>query len=346
MKPSILLVGNFLSSKGGNCTIAEELARQLESAGYGIVTTSVIRMRLLRLLDMLLITFMRRADYQVAYVEVYSDAAFLWAEAVCKLLQILRKPFILTLHGGNLPVFARCWSNRVKRLLQSAGAVTAPSRYLQEEMRHYREDVYLLPNPLDINNYPFRLRSISNLRLVWLRAFHNIYHPQMAPLVIANLRESFPDITLTMIGPDKEDGSMQETRATIENLGLQKNIDIVPGTPKSKVPEYLGSAYIFINTTNIDNTPVSVLEAMACGLCIVSTNVGGLPALLDNEIDALLVPPNDPQSMSSAVRRILTNQKLAETLSKNARKKAERFDWSTVLPQWEFLFEEILKKNE
>lgn len=341
MKPAFLLVGNFLSAKGGSRSVGEELAERLAGMGYPLVTTSRVHSRVLRLADMLWTTFSRRRSYQVAYLEVFSGAAFLWAEMVCQLLSFLRKPYLLSLHGGNLPAFARRWPGRVRRLFQSASKVIAPSRYLQEEMRSYWQDILLLPNPLEIKNYPFRLRTNPKPRLVWLRAFHNIYHPQMAPRIIAALCESFPEITFTMIGPDKGDGALQETQTKIEKLGLQTKIQIMLGIPKYQVPERLSQFDIFINTTTMDNTPVSVLEAMACGLCIVSTNVGGLPYLLEDGVDALLVPSNDPEAMALAVLRVLTEPGLAARLSQNARHKADTFDWANVLPLWEKLFLEV-----
>jgi glycosyltransferase involved in cell wall biosynthesis len=84
----------------------------------------------------------------------------------------------------------------------------------------------------------------------------------------------------------------------------------------------------------VDNMPVSVLEAMACGLCVISTNVGGIPYLLEHEHDAMLVPPNDPEAMAAAVRRLLHEPELSARLSANARAKAAQCDWSVVLPQW------------
>jgi glycosyltransferase involved in cell wall biosynthesis len=96
----------------------------------------------------------------------------------------------------------------------------------------------------------------------------------------------------------------------------------------------------------VDNTPVSILEAMACGLCIVSTNVGGISYLLEHEHDALLVPPDDPVTMAAAVRRVLTEPALAERLSFNARKKAELYDYSVVLPQWEALVKTVAQEAE
>jgi glycosyltransferase involved in cell wall biosynthesis len=98
---------------------------------------------------------------------------------------------------------------------------------------------------------------------------------------------------------------------------------------------------IFLNTTHVDNTPVSVLEAMACGLCVVSTNVGGIPYLLEDEYDDLLVTSDDPVAMTTAVRRLLIEPGLAPRLSRNARQKAEQFDWSNILPQWEALLTSV-----
>jgi glycosyltransferase involved in cell wall biosynthesis len=84
---------------------------------------------------------------------------------------------------------------------------------------------------------------------------------------------------------------------------------------------------------------------MACGLCVVSTNVGGIPYLLEHEQDTLLVPSDDPAAMATAVRRLLTEPDLAERLSRNARQKAEQFDWSIVLPQWEALLISVMTRN-
>jgi glycosyltransferase involved in cell wall biosynthesis len=342
----ILLIGNFLSSVTGTPGVSEDLAERLSDRGWKVVVASKEVGRFAKLKDILFTIWFRRSEYEIVNVELYSGLAFGLAEISCLTLKAAKKTYLLTLHGGNLPAFARRWPERVRRLLNGASAVIAPSCYLQEEMSLYREDIILIPNPLNIKNYPFSLRSVSKPHLVWLRSFHNIYNPQMAPKVIADLYPSYPEISITMIGPDKGDGALQETQILIEKLGLQKKIEIVPGILKSEVPAYLEKADIFINTTNVDNTPVSVLEAMACGLCIVSTKVGGIPYLLEDGTDALFVPPDNSEAMASAIRRILTEPGLAEKLSMNARKKAQQFDWSVILPQWERLFDAVIKTND
>ena len=336
-QPAILLIGNFLSSTTGARGVCEDLAERLGAAGWHVRTASYKAHRIARVLDMLAVAWTQRRSYSVAQVDVYSGPAFLWAKAVCRLLRWARKPYVLTLHGGNLPAFAHRHPGRARRLLASAAVVTTPSRYLYEQMRPYRSKLVLLPNPIDLYAYSFVHREQPGPSLVWLRTFHDIYAPALAVRVVAALIREYPNIHLTMIGPDSGDGSLLLTQRIATDLGVSDHVSIVGKIPKSEVPDNLNLGDIFLNTARIDNTPVSVLEAMACGLCVVSTNVGGIPYLLEHERDSLLVPPDEPQAMAAAVHRVLKEPALGARLSSNAREKVEQLDWSTVLPQWEAL---------
>jgi len=340
-KPSLFLVANFLSSTGGSRSVMEDLAERLRKAEYDLVTVSPYRNGWIRGPHMVAMAIIRRRNYEVSVIDIYSGRAFLWAEGVCQALRMIGRTYVLTLRGGNLPAFATRWPGRVRRLLRSAHTVTTPSRYLLEQMRPYRDNLSLLPNPLDLDGYRFRLRRRPQPQLTWLRAFHATYNPLLAARVVALLAQDFPDIHLTMIGPDKGDGSFQQTQQVAAELGITRRIAMPGGVFKAEVPDQLNKGDIFLNTTNVDNTPISVLEAMACGLCVVSTNAGGIPYLLEHERDALLVPQNDPEAMAAAVRRLLTEAGLAERISSNARRKVEQFDWSIILPQWERLLIDV-----
>nr|WP_281720575.1 glycosyltransferase family 4 protein [Nitrosomonas nitrosa] len=297
------------------------------------------------MIDFLYTVWRQRSRYKVAQVDVYSGFAFIWGELVCLALRMIRKPFVLTLHGGNLPAFADRFGKRVQRLLVSSSAVTTPSAYLFEKMRPYREDLVLIPNPLNLNKYPFRHRQHPQPTLVWLRAFHDIYNPSLAVKVLASLVEKFSTAKLVMVGPNKGDGSYEAMLSLATKLGVQRRV-ICPGqVAKDEIAHWLHRGDIFLNTTRVDNTPISVLEAMACGLCIISTNVGGIPYLLQNESDALFVPSDDHGAMIKAVERLLTEEGLAGVLSRNARRKVEQFDWSNILPRWEKLLTKIATDN-
>lgn len=340
MNKCVLLVGNFLSEAVTYGSVSEDLARRLTRRGWKVTMTSAYRNRVKRFADMLLTTWTQHRQYDVAHLDVFSGPAFLWAEAVSTMLRWLRKPYALTLRGGGLVEFAAKRPARVKRLFDSAAAVTAPSRFLLTRMQQYRQDILLLPNPLEIARYTFTVRTRPRPRIVWLRAFHEIYNPSMVPAILVELADH-PDAEVIMVGPDKGDGSLGRTREMARVLGVDSRITFAGPVPKDAVSSWLNRGDIFLNTTNVDNTPTSVLEAMACGLCVASTCVGGIPYLLEDQVDALLVPPQRPEAMAAAIRRILNEPGLAERLSTNARRKVEDFEWSRVLPQWEELLGRI-----
>lgn len=342
---SVLMIGNFLSASLGSRGVCEDFAERLANAGWCVHTASDKPGRLMRLFDMLATVWRKRNQYRFATVDVFSGLAFVWAELVTFLLARLGKQYVLILHGGSLPEFSKRWPGRVSRLLGSAAYVTAPSSFLLEKMQPYYDDIRFLSNPIDINKYRYAVRGKISPNFVWLRAFHEIYNPLLCIRVFHSIHSKYPSARLTMIGPDKGDGCFDKARALSNALGVTESIIWTGKIPNADVSNWLGQSDVFLNTTDVDNTPVSVMEAMACGLCIVSTNVGGLPHLLADNENALLVPPNDPQAMEAAICRLLTDPYLAQELSANARQKAEQFDWAVILPQWESLFREISLKG-
>ena len=342
----ILFIGNHLSRTGRNVGVSEILAMQLSLLGWKSIITSLISNKFFRFLDMLSTIIFKRNKYNLSIIEVFSGCAFYWAFFCGGLLTLLKKPFILVLHGGNLPNFANSHTFFVRKLFSWAKEVCSPSMYLKEKLSTFYPNIKIIPNPIEIDRYSFRPRNQISPKLIWLRAFHEIYNPSLVPKILSILVNNELNVfEVLMVGPDKGDGSLQRMIVLAEKLKVDQYIKIVPGIPKDQVPLYLNQGDVFINTTNVDNTPVSVIEAMASGLCIVSTNVGGIPYLLEHEFDALLVPPDDKEAMAAAILRLLNEPELAPRLSTNARKKAEHFDWSIVLPQWEKLFEEVLQNN-
>ena len=102
---TVLIVGNFLSVHGRNRSVCEDLAERLQSIGWEVLTASHQTGRVARMIDMLRACWRWRGRYHVAQVDLYSGPAFFWALALGLLLRSLHKPFVLTLHGGNLPSF-------------------------------------------------------------------------------------------------------------------------------------------------------------------------------------------------------------------------------------------------
>lgn len=337
-RAGLLFVGNFLSTRGTNPTYSEDMTARLEVREWPIVRTSSQLGKARRLGGMIHTVWKRRRDYSLAHIDVFSGPAFVWAEAVCFELQRLRKPYILTLRGGNLPDFLRRWPRRTRSLLRSADAVTTPSRYLKEAMATVDADIDVLPNAIDVSAYWVGKPSAVP-RLIWLRAFHAIYNPLLAVEVLARLPSS---TTLKMIGVDKGDGSLQAVERRARELHVSDRLQVLRGIPKTEVARHLAEATVFLNTTNVDNSPISVIEAMASGLRVISTNVGGIPYLIDHGRTGLLVAPRDPVAMSHAVLRVIDDLELSDSLSANCREEALGHDWSPILAQWERLFSRVI----
>jgi len=336
----LLVIGNFLSAKRGTRFYCEDLAERLAAKGHGVLTASDRPGRRGRFCDMLVTVWRRRTDYDQAIVACYSGAGFLWADSCGYLLRWLGKPFMLVLHGGALPEFHNRHPLRVQRLLRAATVLVTPSRYLQNCFAPIRSDIRYLPNALELGRYNQRESSPDRLRLVWLRAFQADYCPEMAVEVLARLAEFHPEATLAMIGPDRGDGSLAACRQRAEQLGVADRISWVGAVSKAEVPARLADADIFLNTTRYESFGIALLEAAACGLPIVSTRVGEIPWLwLDGE-ELMMVEPGDAAAMAEAVRRIVEDADFAARLSCQARRRAEAYDWSVILPQWEALLAE------
>lgn len=153
----------------------------------------------------------------------------------------------------------------------------------------------------------------------------------MALEVLKLVQEKYPSATLTMVGPPK-DVSVEQVQTWAREL--QVEVTVTGQLSKQQWIELSESHDVFINTTDVDNTPVSVMEAMALGLPVVSTQVGGIPYLIEHQQEGLLVPPKDPKAMAEALFQLLEDATLVESLTRNARAKVATFDWELVKKQW------------
>ena len=144
--------------------------------------------------------------------------------------------------------------------------------------------------------------------------------------------------------PDK-DGSMEAVLSFVKQNNLNDKLTLKGFMNKADWIELSKKYDIFINTTNFDNMPVSVIEAMALGLPI-STNSGGLKFLHEHKKDALIVEKNDVGGMINEIMLLLKDSDLAENLSLSARKKAESFDWKNTKKLWYKIISKHIIKNE
>ena len=331
-KKQLIYIGNKLSIHGNTATSIETLGKLLENDGFKIIYSSSKKNKILRLLDMIFTTlkYFKKSDYLL--IDTYSTQNFWYALIISQLSRVLKLKYIAKLHGGDLP-------NRLIKspfycdlIFKNAYKISVPSKYLQEAFsKKYSNNLVYIPNTIEINNYNFLERKNPEPKLLWVRSFSEIYNPKMAIDVLANLKKEFPNAQLAMVGPDKEN-ILENCKKYAQSLNV--NVEFLGKLSKEDWVSLSKEYSIFINTTHFDNTPVSVIEAMALGMPVVSTNVGGIPYLLNDTIDALLVNDNDTNAMVSAIKNLILNPEFASSITTNARKKVEAFDWEIVKLKW------------
>lgn len=337
----ILYLGNILSKGGGSVGFIETLTPLLSNR-YTIKAVSAVKSRPMRLFHMLVTVLRYKRSCEVVLVDTFSTQAFWFAYIVGKLCRLLNIPYIPIVRGGNF--LSRLADSRKECdfLFTRSYLNIVPSKFLEFHFSQAHYPVRYIPNFIVLQNYPFKQRKMICPKLLWVRAFQKIYNPLLAIEVLHQL--NIPDATLCMVGSDK-DGTRERVEKRIAELKLTDRV-ILPGRLLKDEWIKLAEQYdIFINTTTIDNMPVSVIEAMALGLPIVSTNVGGIPYLIEHGVTGILVPSANSHEMVKAIRELLSNPEYARQLSINARKMVEHFDWEQVKLMWYDVLDGIVKKQ-
>jgi glycosyltransferase involved in cell wall biosynthesis len=329
---NLLYIGNKLHKHGFNKTSIETLGVFLADEGYAIAYTSDKKNQVVRLLDMMMTTFFKAKKVDYVLIDTYSTSSFWYAFFCSQVARLFNTKYIPILHGGDLPNRLKSNPYLCKLLFKNAYTNVAPSNYLLEKFKENGfENIVFIPNSIQLEEYEYKNRIQVQPKLLWVRSFAKIYNPQMAIHVFKHIKVKHPIATLTMVGPDK-DGSLIETRNLAESLNL--NVNFTGKLSKKEWTDLAKKHDIFINTTHFDNTPVSVIEAMALGLPVVTTNVGGIPYMLSNNENALLINDDKSIEMVNAIEALLINEELVQKLSSNAKVLVCNMDWQVVKLKW------------
>tara|TARA_R110002073_G_scaffold128999_1_gene274990 strand:+ start:42114 stop:43130 length:1017 start_codon:yes stop_codon:yes gene_type:complete len=329
-KKTILYVGNDLFYATGYMSSMETLSRFFSKEGYKVYKTSSKKNKLARILDTVAFAISHRKKIDYILIDTFSTKYYYYCLIVSMLSRILKLPYIPILRGGNLPY--RLKNKFISRLIFSNSLVNvAPSNFLLEAFSKSGFKTIFIPNILELQNYDYYERKQKQPTLLWVRAFRRLYNPTMAIDVVRLLKKEYPSVKLCMVGPAKDD-SFEMVKKKISDYDLLDSVEFTGVLPKEVWIRKSKEFSFFLNTTNFDNTPVSVMEAMALGLSIVSTNAGGMPYLIENNVNGVLVDKNDSEAMAKSIIQIIENNN--SELSLAARKTAEEFSWEVVKYKW------------
>ncbi len=243
-------------------------------------------------------------------------------------------PVVVNYRGGEAGEFLARSHRLVRWSMKSAVQLIVPSGFLRQTFARFGMPAGEVPNIIDLERFAPGAVADKRTRthapqLVVARNLEPLYDNATAIRALAIVRQSHAQATLVIAGTGPDEARLKRL---ITAMGLQECIRFTGRLERDAMAELYRQSDCCLNPSLADNMPNSVLEALACGVPVVSTNVGGVPYIVEHETSALLVPPGDAEAMAAAVNRLLAQPALAERLRQAGLREVQRYTWSAVRP--------------
>jgi glycosyltransferase involved in cell wall biosynthesis len=272
---------------------------------------------------------LRHAD--VVHVFSASYWSFLLAPApAITAARLLGKRVVLNYRSGEADDHLGRWGPLVHPWLRRVDEIVVPSEYLRAVFARHGYRARVIPNVVDTARFRYRDRAPLRPRLLSTRNLEPYYRVDTTLRAFALLRERYPEATLTVAGYGSQDRQLRRLAGALAGGAVR----FLGRVERAAVPALYDAADIFVNASVLDNQPVSVLEALAAGLPVVSTGAGDIPAMVRHGDTGLLVPPEDPPALAAAVAALLELPARALALARRGRELVAAFAWPRVREAW------------
>ena len=288
----------------------------------------------------LLVRELRRADVVHVFSAAYSSFVLSPLPAVL-VAKALGKAVVLNYHSGEAPDHLR--RSRLARLVltRATNLNVVPSPFLRDVFASFGIPARVVANSIDLQRFAYRRREPLAPRLLSTRNLEPIYNVACTLRAFRRVQERRPDASLTVVGAGSEDAAL---RTLARELGL-RNVTFAGRVAPDEIQRCYAAADIYVQTPSIDNMPLSVLEAFASGLPVVSTDVGGVPAILTDGVHGLLAPDNDDAAVARQVLAILDRPDEARMRAAAARRSCDALDWPVVRDEWLAAYRAAHRRN-
>jgi glycosyltransferase involved in cell wall biosynthesis len=287
----------------------------------------------------LLVSQLRRAD--VVHIFSASYTSFLLAPLPAQLIaHALGKPVVMNYRSGEAPDHLR--RSRIARwALRRVERNAVPSRFLRDVFAGFSIDSIIVPNVIAVERFPYRPRVPLRPRLLSTRNLDGLYNVTCTLRAFHRVQALHPDASLTLVG----DGTEAERLKTLVNTLSLRNVTFTGRVDPARIAAFYADHDIYVQSPDIDNMPASVLEAFASGLPVVSTEAGGIPAILRHGEDGLLAPVGDAEALAAHILHLLQDPDRARALAESAHHTLEAYTWPHVRGQWIALYRSLLPRR-
>lgn len=338
----IALIGPLPPPSGGMANQTRQLARLLMQEGVSVEVvqvnapyqpTWVGQIKGLRAVFRLVPYFLNlwRAAGRADLFHIMANSGWSWHLFAAPAIWIgkLRDcAVVVNYRGGEADEFFTRAFSVVRPSLKRANVLVVPSGFLEQIFAKRGFTTSIVPNIVDLASFcaDVRPREIEP-HIIVARNLEPLYDNATAIRAFAIVREEHPRARLTIAGTGPQ---RRELETLAYALKVGDAVTFVGRVENSDMPALYQTTDVAINSSLVDNMPISVLEALASGVPVVSTDVGGVPFLVMDGKTALLVPARDPAQMANAVLRILSDTSLRQNLVQAGFAHARQFGWESV----------------
>jgi len=321
----ILLIANYRPGAGGISSQVEQLQKHLTQEGEEVEVFST-KASVWKRLGMFFSIFPKARKFAILHIHCCSNWGFLPAVIGITAGKLLKKRLILTYHGGGGEQFFAAHRRFVKFWLSKTDANIVLSGFLAKVFSDNGIPHHVLPNILDIDDSLYRERAEVKPNFISIRTLTPLYNVECIIRAFAKVKQQRSDATLTVLG----DG---ESRAALEKMVKDGNIQDVSFVGRVKNEEvygFLDKADILLSTPHIDNQPMSILEAFKVGLLVISTNVGGVPYMIREKENGMMVADNDSDALAEKMVWAVTHQAEAKAMMREGHKCLRDYSWENI----------------
>lgn len=354
----VCVVGPHYPRPGGVSTQVEALENSLRAEGAVVrpVDTNVQQLRragrigrwMLPLAQTVLapLRLWRAATgADLIHAHLASDWGFYLPMLAVALVHWLRRvPALASYHGGKAGLFATRHSASVRALLRRLDALVVSSAFTGHVFESLGLHPVIIPNIVALDRYQpsppgdgsQRLATPDRPALLWIKSFDEAGNPELMVEAFARLRCDLPGASLTMIGDGPRRAAAQSLAAE-----LHAPVRFAGRVSFSALRQAYADADVLVISSAVDNQPNALVEASACGLPVVATAVGGIPDMVEDGVNALLVTPGDADALAAAVLRVTRDRELASRLGRAAVENAQNYTWPRVRSQIATLYAQV-----
>lgn len=284
----------------------------------------------------------RLPRFDVVHVFSASHLSFLIAPAPAILIaRMYGKPVVLNYHSGEADEHLRRWRRTAIPIMKLADRLIVQSRYLVEVFGRHGLRAEAIFNTVDFSRFQFRRRSPLAPVLLSNRNFEKHYNVAAVLRAFALVERSVPGARLIVAGDGSEGASLH---SLARELGL-RNVEFMGAVAPDEMPPLYDRADIFVNASNVDNMPLSIIEAFACGLPVVTTGAGGIPHIVSDGVNGILVACGDHEGLARNVVNLLQNDRRAASIVEAARADCQKYTWEAVRLEWLTAYAELAGRD-